>query len=366
MSENKATAGNFYEDFRPGQTFRHPVPRTLGAGDNALYIALTGDRTPLHCSAEFARALGYQRETIHDLLVFHTVFGKSVPDVSLNAVANLGYADVRFLRPVYPGDTLRAESRVLGLREASAGNAGVVWVHTSGYNQRDEPVLTFYRWVLVNKATPEHPTGAKDTPLTPEQVSPDDLREFAGANGAARVSSMATFDASATGGRFFSEDYQPGERIHHADGMTIDDSDHTTATRLYQNTARVHFDAHAMSKDARFGKRLMYGGHVISIARALSFNGLENGLGMLAWNGGTHANPTFGGDTIYAWTDVLDRADLSDRLGALRLRLVAVKNMNPMGEEVPLRIRDERTGREAYHGSVVLDLDYWLAMPKRQ
>ena len=355
---DKTNRGRFFEDFEPGATLRHAVPRTLTEGENALYIALTGDRSPLHCSAEFARRLGYARETVNDLLVFHTVFGKSVPDVSLNAVANLGYADVRFLRPVYPGDTLRAESRVIGVRETSAGNAGVVWVHTTGLDQRDEPVLTFYRWVLVNKRDPQRPTGAADAPRTPEQVPPEELRP-------PQALDAARFDPAATGGRFFFEDYRPGERIHHADGMTIDESDHTTATRLYQNTARVHFDGHAMSKDARFGKRLIYGGHVISVARALSFNGLENGLGMLAWNGGTHAAPTFAGDTIYAWTDVLDTAPLGEHLGALRLRLVAVKNLNPMEDELPLRIRDERTGREAYHANVVLDLDYWLAMPRR-
>jgi 2-methylfumaryl-CoA hydratase len=147
--------------------------------------------------------------------------------------------------------------------------------------------------------------------------------------------------------------------------MTIEESDHMLATRLYQNTARIHFDAHLMRKDPRFGRRLVYGGHVISVARALSFNGLENALGMLAWNGGTHANPTFAGDTLYAWTDVLAKAELSDRLGALRLRLVAVKNINPLDGEIPLRIRDADSGREAYHANVVLDLDYWLAMPKR-
>jgi 2-methylfumaryl-CoA hydratase len=354
---DKTNRGHFFEDFQTGQTLRHAVPRTLTEGDNALYIGLTGDRTPLHCDAEFARRLGFERETINDLLVFHTVFGKSVPDISLNAVANLGYAGVVFLRPVYPGDTLRAESRVIGLRETSAGNAGVVWVHTSGFNQRDELVLTFYRWVLVNKATADYPTGHQDAPRTPELVEPSELRP-------AEALDASRFDATATGGRFFYEDYRPGERIHHAEGMTIEESDHMTATRLYQNNARVHFDAHAMSKDPRFGGRLVYGGHVISIARALSYNGLENGAGMLAWNGGTHANPTYGGDTLYAWTDVLDKASLSDRLGALRLRLVAVKNMNPIEEEIPLRIRDERSGREGYHGNVVLDLDYWLAMPK--
>src|SRR4051794_20861587 len=106
----KSSPGNFFEDFTLGQTLVHPVPRTLNEGDAALYVALTGERRPLHCDAEFARSLGYRRETIDDLLVFHTVFGKSVGDVSLNAVANLGYADVRFQNAVYPGDTLRAES----------------------------------------------------------------------------------------------------------------------------------------------------------------------------------------------------------------------------------------------------------------
>ena len=88
---------------------------------------------------------------INDVLVFHTVFGKSVPDISLNAVANLGYADVRFLLPVYPGDTLRAESTIVGKKENSNGKNGNVYVHTKGYNQKNELVMQFYRWVMVHK-----------------------------------------------------------------------------------------------------------------------------------------------------------------------------------------------------------------------
>jgi len=174
------------------------------------------------------------------------------------------------------------------------------------------------------------------------------------------------FDASATGGRFFFEDYAPGERIYHADGMTVEESEHALATRLYQNLARVHFNGHQM-QDSRFGRRLMYGGHVISIARALSFNGLENALGMLAWNAGSHVNPTFAGDTLYAWSDVLETADLprEPSLGALRLRLNAVKNVDPRAESFEARQRDEGSGRERYNPAVVLDLDYWLLMPRR-
>jgi 2-methylfumaryl-CoA hydratase len=358
---DKTNRGNFFEDFQAGTVIRHAVPRTVTEGDRSVYIALTGDRQPLFCSDEFARALGYPRAPLHDLLVFHVVFGKSVPDVSLNAVANLGYADVRFLRPVFPGDTLRAESRVLGRRETSAGNAGVVWVHTTGFNQHEEPVLSFYRWVMVHKrdaATPAESTGA---PELPAEVRAADLPVPEGID-------LSRFDAAVTGGRWFFEDYRAGERIQHADAMTIEEAEHAMATRLYQNTARLHFNLHMMQADKRFGRRLMYGGHVISVARALAFNGLENALGMLAWNGGAHANPTFAGDTLYAWTDVLETTDLAGcpGAGALRLRLVAVKNVDPLADGVPLRIRDERTGRETYDPRVVLDLDYWTLMPKRR
>lgn len=356
---SKANDGNYFEDFTVGALLQHPVPRTLTVGDSALYIALTGDRMPLHCDAEFARRLGFRRETINDLLVFHTVFGKSVADVSLNAVANLGYADVRFREPVYAGDTLRAESTVVGLKETSSGATGIVYVQTRGLNQHGRCVLEFYRWVMVNKRDPKTPTGADSVPELPRSVPVDRLR-------VPHALKPDRFDQSVTGGRYFFEDYQPGERIDHADGMTIEESEHALATRLYQNLARIHFNAH-QAQSTRFGRRLMYGGHVISIARALSFNGLENALGTLAWNGGTHANPTFAGDTLYAWTDVLETADLPREplLGALRLRLVAVKNIDPRAEPLELRLRDEATSRETYHPAVVLELDYWLLMPRR-
>jgi 2-methylfumaryl-CoA hydratase len=100
-------------------------------------------------------------------------------------------------------------------------------------------------------------------------------------------------------GPWFLEDYAPGDIIHHHAGMTLTETEHAAATRLYQNTAKVHFDARLMA-GTRSGKRLVYGGHVISMARALAFNGFENALRILAWNGGAHTNPVFAGDTLYA------------------------------------------------------------------
>src|ERR671927_414849 len=139
MTASKARLGNFFEDFSVGQVLVHATPRTLTTGDVALYMGLYGPRFAVQSSDAFAEAIGYPRAPIDDLLAFHTVFGKTVPDISLNAVANLGYADARFLAPVYPGDTLEARSEVIGLKETSSGQTGIVWVRSQGHKANGEP-----------------------------------------------------------------------------------------------------------------------------------------------------------------------------------------------------------------------------------
>jgi 2-methylfumaryl-CoA hydratase len=355
----KTTAGNFFEDFQVGHVFRHAVPRTVTDGDLALYIALTGDRRPLHCSAEFARTLGFQREVAHDLLVFHIVFGRAVQDISLNSPANLGYADVRFVRPVYTGDTLRSETEVIGKRETSRDDVGIVWVHTKGFNQRDEIVLQFYRWAMVNKRDTGARTGDNDSPQLPAQVSVEHLT-------VPPELDLANFDPVVTGSDAFWEDYDVGERIVHPQGITMEDAEHQLATRLYQNTARVHFN-HQLQEKSRLGRRIIYGGHVISTVHAIANDGLENSLRVLAFNAGSHANPTVAGDTLYAWSEVLKKVDLGrSDAGGLRLRLVGVKNLDPNQEAIDLKVKNEKSGREQYHSNVVLDLDYTVLMPRRR
>ena len=350
-------AGNFFENFRIGETYRHATPRTLTSGDAALYLGLTGSRVPLHCAAPFAASLGYRENTIDDLLAFHIAFGKTVPDISLNAIANLGYAEGRFLEPVYPGDTLRAESTVIGLKQNSNGKSGVVWVRSRAFNQIEREVMSWVRWVMVAKA------DANAT--APKAVVP----ELANCVAAAELAvppflRLNEYDFAATGNSRLWDDYRAGERIDHPAGMTIDDPEHSLATRLYQNNARVHFDALAM-KDSQFGKRLMYGGHVISVCRALAFEGLENALTIAAINGGSHSNPSFGGDTLYAQTRVLDRWELPGRddLGALRLRLIGIKNLAASEVADPQPGQD---GRGQYHPNVVLDFDYTVLMPRQR
>ena len=124
------------------------------------------------------------------------------------------------------------------------------------------------------------------------------------------------------------------------------------ATRLWQNTAKVHFDA----TNRADGRRLIFGGHVISLARALSFNGLANAQVLAALNGGSHANPCFAGDTVSAWSEVLDKAETAaPGVGALRLRLVA-----HTAEARPFALKDDSGD---YLPGILLDLDYWALVP---
>ena len=347
----KTNSGRFFEDFHLGDTIVHATPRTVRAGDAALYSALYGSRFAVQSSDAFAGAIGYPTAPVDDLLVFHIVFGKTVPDVSLNAVANLGYADGRFLKPVYPGDTLSTTSEVIGLKQTSAGDAGIVYVRSIGRNQRNEIVLSYARWVLVRKREPGTPAHAEQVPDLAKAVLPEQLGE-----GCPRIE-LAGYDDALAGSPFRWGDYAVGERIDHVDGMTVEEAEHQLATRLYQNTARVHFDAHA-AQGTRFGKRLIYGGHVISLARALSFNGLGNAFHIAAINGGRHVAPLFAGDTVYAWSEVLGSAEVPGRsdVGALRLRLVATKN-RPCAD-YPLKAGDQ------YDPSVILNFDYWALLPR--
>jgi 2-methylfumaryl-CoA hydratase len=346
--------GNHFEDFRVGQVIEHRGGRTITEGDCAVYLSLTGDRYRLFCDAEYARARGYRGMLVNDLLVFHVVFGQTVPDVSRNAIANLGYADVRFCAPVYPGDTLRTTTEVIGLRENKNGKSGIVYVRSRGTNQPGETVLEFYRWVMVRKRDEQAPAPAEDVPNLPKEISPGELVHCA--------ATVPAVQGNAAGARYF-EDYEEGQPIFHGAGMTIEEAEHASATRLYQNTAAVHFDGHAM-KQTEGGRRLIYGGHVISVARAAQFDGLENAERILGWNSGTHANPTFAGDTIYATTVVLAKHTASAKLGGiLRLRLLAVKNLDPTKEAT--KLVEVESGRTTYHPNVVLDLDYYVFVPNR-
>jgi 2-methylfumaryl-CoA hydratase len=347
---NKTNPGNFFEDFQLGEEIVHPTPRTLSAGDVSLYTALYGTRFALHSSAEFAVSMGLPASPVDDFLTFNLVFGKTVPDISQNAIANLGYAAGRFGVPLYCGDTIRARSTVIGLKENKDRQNGVVWVRSVGLNHRGEMVVDYCRWVMVRKRDTSSPAPEPVVPALPQAVDPSELVVPEGLR-------MSGYEPAFSGSRHFWDDYQLGEKIDHRDGMTIEEAEHMMATRLFQNTARAHFNQH-LEKDERFGRRIVYGGHIISLARSLSFNGLANAFRVAAINAGRHVAPTLAGDTVYAWSEVLAKFPVAghSNLGALRLRTVATKDRACV--DFPYKTADGR-----YDPSVVLDLEYDVLMP---
>jgi len=352
MTSTKTNPGNFFEDFKFGQVITHATPRTVTVGDAALYTSLYGTRFAVQSSDAFAKAIGYPRSPLDDLLTFHVVFGKTTPDISLNAIANLGYASCRFMKPAYPGDTLSATSEVIGLKENSNRETGTVYVRSTGRNQDGEVVLEYVRWVMVRKRDTASPAPTPTVPKPAERVDPAAL-------GAAVPRLERTgYNLALAGSPHLWGDYAAGEKIDHVDAMTLEEAEHQIATRLYQNTAKVHFNQHTEAK-GRFGKRIVYGGVVISLARALSYNGLNNAFHLAAINGGRHVSPCFAGDTIYAWSEILEKAELPGRadIGALRVRLVAVKNQDCAA--FPLKKDDGN-----YADGVLLDLDAWVLLPR--
>jgi 2-methylfumaryl-CoA hydratase len=341
----KTRAGNFFEDFSLGQKIVHATPRTITTGDQALYTALYGSRFAVQSSVEFAKTIGYLKSPLDDLLVFHIVFGKTVPDISLNAIANLGYAECVFSKAVYPGDTLSARSEVIGLKENSNGKTGTVYVRSQGRNQHGEDVLSLVRWVMVRK---------RDEKSVPPKVHVPELLKVANVKTELPRVDMANWNFELSGSPHRFDDYAIGEKIDHLDGMTVEEAEHQLATRLYQNAARVHFNQFAETS-GRFGRRLIYGGHVMSLARALSFNGLANAYHIAAINGGRHVAPLFAGGTVFAWSEIIDKATHGD-VGALRIVTRATRDL-PCGEFPIVDGTPEEPG-------VILELDYWALIPR--
>lgn len=346
--------GRFFEDFTLGEEIIHATPRTLSTGDAALYQALYGGRHLLTSSHPHATRHGYDERPLDDWLVFHIVFGKTVPDISRHAIANLGYAEGVFRQSVYPGDTLSARSTVIGLRANSNGKSGIVMVRSVGENQNGALVLDYVRWVMVHKRDPDSPS--------PETFMPELAESVAGEALVPPTGSFANWDSAASGSHRYFDDYAIGEKISHCPqsggGTTLEEAEHMMATRLYQNTAQVHFDGLAQSQ-TRFGKRLIYGGHIISHARAMSFNGLENAFGVAALNAGTHAAPAFAGDTIYGWSEICDKAMVQGRddIGALRVRHYVQKNAALPKSNSALSAASKEGTEDS---PLILQLDCWV------
>ncbi|MEE2695363.1 MAG: MaoC family dehydratase [Pseudomonadota bacterium] len=339
----------YFEDYKIGEKIDHSVPRTITEGDVSIYLATTGSRFPLNYSNNFAKGLGLINTPIDDILLFHMVFGRTVPDLSLNAIANLGYAGVKFHQPVFAGDTVCASSKIIGLKENSNGKTGTVYVESIGKNQKGEIILSYYRWLMMRKKNEGMISSFKNVvPDLPKKVKTKDFV-------IPKNLKIENWSSQISGSPYYFDDYSVEEEINHLDGQTIEEAEHQLATRLYQNNARVHFNNH-IEKDGRFGKRIIYGGYIISLARAISCNGLANGFKISAIHSGKHSSPTFSGDTIYAWSKILEKEKINNNLGTLLIRTLASKNNSEM----------QFPEKKDLPENIVLDIEYSILIPIKQ
>jgi 2-methylfumaryl-CoA hydratase len=342
----KTRPGNFFEDYRIGQVLTHAVPRTVTEGDRALYTALYPTRFALYSSDAFARACGLPQSPIEDLAAFHVVFGKTVPDVSLNAVANLGYAEARFLRPVYPGDTLTATSEVIGLKENSNRKSGVVWVRSTGRNQRGEEVLRYARWVMVRKRDEAAATGPAVVPELAPAIAAADLVVPKGLN-------FEGYDF-ALGRRAAPLGRLPGRRAHrpsrpHDGGGGRAHDHHAPLAEHLEGAFRQ--DGPARRPAARLWRPCHQpcAGAVVQRARQRADGGRDQR--------GKPRQPLLCRRHDHRLVGGARRAETAaPGVGALRLRTVAVK----AGAQVQ-GLKDEG-GKYLPH--VLLDLDYWALIPR--
>jgi len=152
MSIKDGWKGRFYEDFDIGDIYKHPLGRTVTNVDNIWFTLLTQNTAPIHFDAHYASKTEFKKPLVDSTFTVALVTGQSVTDISQNVFANLGWEEIRLPNPVFEGDTIYSESKVLEKRESkSRKNVGIILVETSGYNQDGIVVITFKRRVMVYK-----------------------------------------------------------------------------------------------------------------------------------------------------------------------------------------------------------------------
>jgi 2-methylfumaryl-CoA hydratase len=314
--------GRYLEDFASGAVFVHPRGMTLAQGLCQDFATTFMECNPLYLNAEYARACGYETAPASPLLVLATVLSLGVQNDSEKAIAHLGYYDVYFLRPVYPGDTLRALTRVLARQDRGDAEPGIVSVRTIGLDQRDRLVLQYDRKILVPRRGPGPLPESQAAPA----AFPDSERPLL------LIPDVDGRPVHLTGTNTYFEDFKPGDVIVHANGRTVTD-EHFGWTYRVGNTHPLHFDRLYSSarSGAMSGEPIVYGGLVFSwLAGLASRDTSENALYDLGYTEGYHTQPTMAGDTLYAVTRVLDAAPGPDGMdaGIVTFQLIGLKNVH--------------------------------------
>ena len=320
--------GRYLEAFVPGQVFAHPRGFTFQPAAMLEFARTFMQANPLYLNVEFAKAHGFPALPASPQMVFNVVLSLGVQNDSEKAIANLGYYGARFLRPVLPGDTVRALTRVLERHDRGGNKPGIVRIQTLGVNQRGEVVLQYERKIMVASGPGFRP--AADSPVTNVPVFPwsDDAVVDLG---------DLRFDAadpSLTGSNTYFEDFEPGDIVVHANGRTITD-EHVALSYKVGNTHPLHFDrVYSQSlSGAMSGEPIVFGGLVFAWLEGLASRDIsENAIWELGFTEGYHTQPAMAGDTIAAVSRVLASdpwpGASGDALGVVTFQLIGVKGLS--------------------------------------
>jgi 2-methylfumaryl-CoA hydratase len=329
--------GNFLEDFRPGQLFRHKGGKTISEGLFTTFTDFSMATNALCKNARYANAHGYEGLVCPPGLVMLVAFSQTVEDISENARANLEYIDMRFGAPVYVGDTLEVETKVLGLRpSASRPDLGIVHVQSTArkaVGSSDEAiVMTWQRKVQVYK-------DDVDIEVEGFQIEADEVACELGLPAYQPETDYKALSHLSSADSYF-EDLQPDSLIEHSRGRTVTD-EHIHLTGILDNTSQVHCNQFMIDLDPdRYvgGELIVFGGIPFVLCLGLSGPDVaDNSLGDVVYRTGRHTAPLQAGDTVFAATEILDKRDYPGRpdLGLVEVRLLGHKFVADAGAEHP-------------------------------
>ena len=364
--------GRLLDDFSVGNLYHHPWEVTIDDGMLALFAASFLDPNPLYSSGRFARELGFRDRVVHPLVMLNLALSFTVHDVSEQAIAHLAYIDLKFPNAAYSGDTLSVYSEILGVRMSeSKPDRGVVHLQTTGINQDGFVVVTFERKALIPTGKLEgraHPDVVQGTTKATESVGKSSSSE---PHGEHRLKSMLPLPSELASEikspawlgrpRGLFEDFEAGDVILHSIGHTVGESEHMQLTILTRNSHPLHFDK-VYCRERSFTKtRVVEGGLVFAwVASLASRDTTANAVWEIGYDKGSHPNPVFAGDTLYAASRVIEKEERDEQTGIVRFKLVGVKN------EVPSNLM--KHGTDLFEGRFdqkVFEIEREVLLPRR-
>ena len=316
--------GRYLDELDPGQVFEHPRGYTFDRSNMLDFARTFMQANPLYLNLQYATAQGFRDLLASPQMVFNVTLSLGVQNDSEKAIANLGYYQVQFLQPVYPGDTLRAFTKVLERKDRGPDKPGIAHIRTVGVNQDDQVVLQYERKIMVAWRGDRLPTtpAADVTVDFPGEDSP--VVELPLADG--------SFAPGLTGPNTYAEDFSPGDIIVHANGRTITE-EHMALTYLVGNSHPLHFDRIFSSglSGKMSGEPIVYGGLVFAWLDGLASRDVsEHAVWELGFTEGYHTQPAFAGDTVGALSRILAVEEVpgADGYAVVSMQLIGVKNIS--------------------------------------